>query len=182
MSAVPAQWAAIARSGDAEERRLLALSRWNRDFLDLIPGYAAALRTKLVDVRVCALSGESLVLLYFFDESDPTYSMTIGADLLGDDSRARTHISSRGACRLHAQRRLGSVRNYRAAQHDDSCRGVGEPGRDPWLVRQLVGGLRADRFTPTPLHHPLHTRLHALDIAGFAAGPSAHLLRRGDQC
>jgi hypothetical protein len=30
MSAVPAQWAAIARSGDAEEPRLLALSRWNR--------------------------------------------------------------------------------------------------------------------------------------------------------
>ena len=80
MSGVPAQWAAIARSGDAEERRLLALSRWNRDFLDLIPGYAAALRTKLVDVRVCALSGEGLILLYFFDESDPTYSMTIGWD------------------------------------------------------------------------------------------------------
>jgi hypothetical protein len=60
MSAVPAQWAAIARSGDAEERRLLALSRWNRDFLDLGPGYAAALRTKLVDVQVFALSGEGL--------------------------------------------------------------------------------------------------------------------------
>ena len=80
MSAIPAQWAAIARSADAEERRLLALSRWNRDFLDLIPGYAAALRTELVDVRVCALSGEGLILLYFFDESDPTYSMTIGWD------------------------------------------------------------------------------------------------------
>jgi hypothetical protein len=80
MSGAPAQWAAIARSGDAEERRLLALSRWCREFVDLIPGYAAALRTKLVDVRVCALSGESLVLLYFFDESDPTYSMTIGWD------------------------------------------------------------------------------------------------------
>jgi hypothetical protein len=82
-AAVPTQWATIARSGDAEERRLLALSLWNRDFLDLIPEYAAALRTTLVDVRVCVLSGEGVVLLYFFDESDPTYAMTIGWDPAG---------------------------------------------------------------------------------------------------
>lgn len=80
LASVPAQWRGIARSSDAEERRLQALSLWNREFLDLVPGYAGALRTKLVDVRVCALSGEGPVLLYFFDESDPTNSMTIGWD------------------------------------------------------------------------------------------------------
>jgi hypothetical protein len=164
MSAVPAQWAAIARSGDAEERRLLALSRWNRDFLDLIPGYAAALRTKLVDVRVCALSGEGLILLYFFDESDPTYSITIGWDPASFGAKepifwetipapARTFLRE-----AHA--------GYTLSGDWEACGMIA-----PHSMTTLAGAWENPDGIP-----------RALDITGFAAGPSAHVLRRGDQC
>jgi hypothetical protein len=80
LSSIPEQWRAIAGSDDAEERRLRALALWNGDFLDLIPDYANVLRTKLVDVRVCDLSGQGPILVYLFDESDPVHSMMIGWD------------------------------------------------------------------------------------------------------
>jgi hypothetical protein len=80
LSLVPAQWRKIALSGDAEERRLLALSLWNRDFLDLIPGYAEALRTRLRDVRVCVFSDEGPILIYLLEVHDGSIAVWIGWD------------------------------------------------------------------------------------------------------
>ena len=62
---VPEQWRPILESDDAESRRLTALS-WNREFLDLVPQFAQALRTELADVRVGQLKGEA-VLVYAFE-------------------------------------------------------------------------------------------------------------------
>jgi hypothetical protein len=80
LSAVPERWRQIAQSDDAEKRRLLAVSLWNRELLDLIPGYAEALRTKLIDVRVCVLSDEGPVLVYIFEASDRPLAVWIGWD------------------------------------------------------------------------------------------------------
>lgn len=80
LSEIPDQWRGIVQSSDAEKRRLLALSLWNRDFLDLIPGYANALREKLTDVRVCALSDEGPVLIYLFEACGGTMDFWIGWD------------------------------------------------------------------------------------------------------
>lgn len=80
VSAIPAQWRGIVHSSDSEERRLRALSLWNRDFLDLIPGYAKVLRTKLIDVRVCALSDEGPILVYLLEALDRPFVMWIGWD------------------------------------------------------------------------------------------------------
>lgn len=63
---VPEQWRPILESDDAESRRLTALSLWNREFLDLVPQFAQALRTELADVRVGHLKGEA-VLVYAFE-------------------------------------------------------------------------------------------------------------------
>jgi hypothetical protein len=80
LSVVPAPWRGIARSDDAEERRLLALSLWNREFLDLIPGYAGALASQLADVQACVLSDEGPVLIYLFETSARAIDFWIGWD------------------------------------------------------------------------------------------------------
>ena len=49
---IPQAWWPVAESSDPQERIAAALSLWNTDFLDLIPRFAAALHTDLVDVRV----------------------------------------------------------------------------------------------------------------------------------
>ena len=49
---IPAAWWPVAESSDPEERKQAARALWNEDFLALIPRYAEALRTALVDVRV----------------------------------------------------------------------------------------------------------------------------------
>ena len=66
---VPERWRPILDSDDAETRRLVALSLWNREFLDLVPQFAQALSTKLADVRVGHLHGEA-VLVYAFAHPD----------------------------------------------------------------------------------------------------------------
>ncbi|HVV09522.1 hypothetical protein [Amycolatopsis sp.] len=63
---LPENWAEIARSGDAEERRLRALALWNRDLLDLVPGFAETAARTLVDVRTC-IAWEKPLLVYVFD-------------------------------------------------------------------------------------------------------------------
>ena len=49
---IPRAWWPVAESSDPEQRKRIALSLWNDDFLAMIPRYAEALRTMLVDVRV----------------------------------------------------------------------------------------------------------------------------------
>jgi len=49
---IPENWWPVAESTDPEERKHAALALWNADFLALIPRYAHALQTSLVDVRV----------------------------------------------------------------------------------------------------------------------------------
>jgi hypothetical protein len=49
---IPEQWWPVAESPEPEERKLAALSLWGSEFLELIPRYAEALRTALLDVRV----------------------------------------------------------------------------------------------------------------------------------
>lgn len=51
-SLIPQPWWPAAESADPEDRKRAALALWNAEFLDLIPHYAQALRTALVDVRV----------------------------------------------------------------------------------------------------------------------------------
>jgi hypothetical protein len=49
---IPESWWPVAESTDPEERKRAALALWNDDFLALIPRYAEALRSNLIDVRV----------------------------------------------------------------------------------------------------------------------------------
>lgn len=49
---IPESWWPVAESTDPDARKSAALAPWNTDFLELIPRYARALRTALVDVRV----------------------------------------------------------------------------------------------------------------------------------
>ncbi|MFE0641745.1 hypothetical protein ACFW2Y_09080 [Streptomyces sp. NPDC058877] len=57
LSQVPEEWRPIARSEDPQGRCRQALDLWNDDFLDLLPRFAATLRTRLVDVRAAFTDG-----------------------------------------------------------------------------------------------------------------------------
>jgi hypothetical protein len=67
LGGIPQDWRPIARSSDAEERRLRAMALWNRDFLDLVPKFAEATATRLAEVRACIAFDTSL-LVYVFDD------------------------------------------------------------------------------------------------------------------
>ncbi|MFJ1456458.1 hypothetical protein [Nocardia sp. N2S4-5] len=60
---LPSQWRPISVSARPQDRCAAALALWNRSFLDMLPRFAAALRDKLADVRVCKLD-DAWVLLY----------------------------------------------------------------------------------------------------------------------
>jgi hypothetical protein len=60
---VPDRWRPIATASGPQERREAALALWNQDFLDLVPRFAGALRSRLVDVRAYLADG-SPVLVY----------------------------------------------------------------------------------------------------------------------
>jgi hypothetical protein len=124
---IPAQWRGIAESDDAEQRRLSAMTLWNRDFLALVPGYAEALRTKLADVRPCVFSDEGPALVYIFDAGAST-AVWIGRDPAGFGDTpvyweslpvpARTFLrevhagyslSGRGACGLARPRNMTTL-------------------------------------------------------------------------
>ncbi|OBH01574.1 hypothetical protein [Mycobacterium sp. E3247] len=62
-------WQPIAHSDAAETRRRVAVSLWNRDFLELVPNFTHALTTELADVRVGHHAGES-VLVYALEHYD----------------------------------------------------------------------------------------------------------------
>lgn len=68
LGTVPEDWQPIARSGDAEERRLRAMALWNRDFLDLLPEFAETAAARLADVRA-SIAFETPVLVYVFDDA-----------------------------------------------------------------------------------------------------------------
>ena len=54
--------------------------RWNTEFLDMVPGFAAALHTRLRDVRVCYWYGEGPALLYFVEDADGDIVVWVGWD------------------------------------------------------------------------------------------------------
>ncbi|WP_406277222.1 hypothetical protein [Embleya sp. NBC_00896] len=66
---VPPAWAPIAEAADPAERVRVALARWNDGFLDFVPKFAAALRTRCADVRV-AFTGAEPVLVYVLEGPD----------------------------------------------------------------------------------------------------------------
>jgi hypothetical protein len=70
----------IAASADPAERARLALMRWNPDFLDMVPGFAAALHTRLRDARVCYWYPEGTALLYFVEDADGDSVVWVGWD------------------------------------------------------------------------------------------------------
>jgi hypothetical protein len=74
---VPEEWQPIARSGDAEERRLRAMALWNRDFLDLVPEFARTATTRLADVRAC-VAFETPLLVYVFDDGAGGWLSRVG--------------------------------------------------------------------------------------------------------
>ncbi|AKC39211.1 Uncharacterised protein [Mycolicibacterium phlei] len=71
---------AIAASADPAQRVQLALARWNPDFLEMIPGFAAALHSRLRDVRVCYWRDEGPALLYFVEAADGEVVVWVGWD------------------------------------------------------------------------------------------------------
>ncbi|MGW4843101.1 hypothetical protein [Nocardia brasiliensis] len=71
-------WPEIAIAADPADRARLAVSRWNSDFLDLVPDFATALYTRLRDVRVCDWRGEGPALLYFFENADGDTVIWVG--------------------------------------------------------------------------------------------------------
>lgn len=70
----------IAAATDPAERVRMALTRWNHEFLDLVPGFAAALHASLRDVRVCYWHGEGPALLYFVEDADGDIVVWVGWD------------------------------------------------------------------------------------------------------
>lgn len=80
---VPPPWRPIAENDSAAERIHAALALWNNDFLALVPRFADALRTKLVDVRVYSVTvGESdfVVLVYVLEDAAGEPAAWIGCD------------------------------------------------------------------------------------------------------
>jgi hypothetical protein len=59
----PAEWQEIATADEAGVRCSAALGRWNPSFLALVPRFAELFTARLVDVRLCLL-GEQWVLVY----------------------------------------------------------------------------------------------------------------------
>ncbi|MEU9806868.1 hypothetical protein [Mycobacterium sp. NPDC050853] len=70
----------VAASADPAERVQLALARWNPDFLEMIPGFADVLRTRLRDVQVCYWHEEGPALLYFVEAADGDIVVWVGWD------------------------------------------------------------------------------------------------------
>ncbi|MBF6338744.1 hypothetical protein IU450_23030 [Nocardia abscessus] len=77
---VPPRWAGIAGGGDPRARRAAAVALWNLDlFVDLLPRFGAVLHECLVDVRVCLLRGD-WVLLYALRKPFQPHEFRIGWD------------------------------------------------------------------------------------------------------
>lgn len=72
--------AEIGMCGEPAERVRLALSRWNDDFLAMVPGFADALRTRLRDVRVSFWRDDGVALLYFMEDADGDIVIWVGWD------------------------------------------------------------------------------------------------------
>jgi hypothetical protein len=78
-AAVPPLWTDIVAATDPAERVRLAVARWNRDFLALIPTFADALRTRFVDVRH-GTDGDLPVLVYVAESKSGGYVTWVGYD------------------------------------------------------------------------------------------------------
>lgn len=80
-AAVPETWWPVAESTDPEERTRIAVQRWDDEFLDLIPRFAEALRTQLVDVRVAKHDWlDSPSLDYVLRTEDGELAVWVGED------------------------------------------------------------------------------------------------------
>jgi len=68
---VPSRWRQVAKSTEAATRCSAALDLWNRDFLDMVPRLAEVFRERLVDVRVCVLRDDWVLLYIARDTVEP---------------------------------------------------------------------------------------------------------------
>jgi hypothetical protein len=78
-SLIPEPWQPIVRSPDRQTRQQTALALWNREFLDLVPRFAAALATRFVDVRAC-LTDDCPVLVYVAQADSGGHVSWVGYD------------------------------------------------------------------------------------------------------
>ena len=78
VSTLPEAWQAIAAAGSAAERARMAMSRWDRAFLDLLPRFAALVRDQLIDVVPAVVAGKS-VLVYVTTDGD-AHAPWLGTD------------------------------------------------------------------------------------------------------
>ncbi|MHC9290846.1 hypothetical protein ACRCUN_00165 [Mycobacterium sp. LTG2003] len=80
-AAVPETWWPLVESADPEDRKRIAIQRWDAEFLDLIPRFAEALRTQLVDVRVAKHNWlDSPSLDYVLRTEDGELAVWVGED------------------------------------------------------------------------------------------------------
>ncbi|MGI5211573.1 hypothetical protein [Plantactinospora sp. CA-290183] len=77
---LPARWAAVARETDPAARRAAALSRWEPEFLAMVPRFATALREQLVDVRVARHRDDGTWVLVYPLRTDYGVRCWIGHD------------------------------------------------------------------------------------------------------
>ncbi|HEU4425013.1 MAG TPA: hypothetical protein VFR67_20990 [Pilimelia sp.] len=76
---LPQLWRPIVAQTDPRIRLATGLALWNVPFLDALPQFAAALRTRFADVRACRADGEP-ALLYLANHPDGHLLSWIGFD------------------------------------------------------------------------------------------------------
>lgn len=76
---LPVQWRGVVGASSAEERRRAALASWNDEFLGLLPRFADALHTRLLDVRAISSPAEDQpMLVYILSGAADPYALWIG--------------------------------------------------------------------------------------------------------
>ncbi|MGV9803495.1 hypothetical protein ACWDTP_36150 [Mycobacterium sp. NPDC003449] len=83
---VPDRWRGVLSGASPEERNRAALSRWDTDFLAIIPRFAQVLREQLIDVRVFwvdAIDVRFFVLVYVVESNLNGYVCWMGWDPAG---------------------------------------------------------------------------------------------------
>ncbi|QCB94772.1 hypothetical protein [Cellulomonas shaoxiangyii] len=76
---LPGQWRAVLEDDDPARRRDAARTLWNPDLLALLPRFADALTTRVVDVRTC-LVDDLPALVYVASADDGSHVSWIGFD------------------------------------------------------------------------------------------------------
>ncbi|MCX6468060.1 MAG: hypothetical protein NTW76_01920 [Corynebacteriales bacterium] len=76
--ALPEVWQAIVAARSAPERVRAAMARWDHEFVDLLPRFAALMREQLIDVVPAVIAGDQ-VLIYVTTDGD-AYAPWVGTD------------------------------------------------------------------------------------------------------